>query len=192
MVDYQATRPIQHGGNQAAIRARLKLGNRPLLDFSAPLNALGPPPGAVSAVREATETIDRYPEPGSPRLVERLAEYHGVPTDRIIVGAGTTDLISLIGQVFREPLGRRARELGDPEPPAGPPLRADLRRVSPDLGPERPEHQGLGRAHPGLGPGRRARRGHRPLLDRAPQQPDRPGLGARPPPRPDRPQPRRC
>jgi threonine-phosphate decarboxylase len=117
MVDYQATRPIQHGGNQAAIRARLKLGNRPLLDFSAPLNALGPPPGAVSAVRNATESIDRYPEPGSPRLVERLAEYHDVPADRIIVGAGTTDLIALIGQVSRDPLGRRARELGDPNLP---------------------------------------------------------------------------
>lgn len=117
MVDYQATRPIQHGGNQAAIRARLKLGNRPLLDFSAPLNALGPPAGALSAVREATETIDRYPEPGSPRLVERLAEYHDIPADRIIVGAGTTDLIALIGQVSRDPLARRARELGDPELP---------------------------------------------------------------------------
>ena len=117
MVDYQATRPIQHGGNQSAIRARLKLGNRPLVDFSAPLNALGPPPGAVAAVRAATETIDRYPEPGSPRLVERLAEYHGVPTDRIIVGAGTTELISLIGQVYRESLGRRPCDHGDPATP---------------------------------------------------------------------------
>src|SRR5580704_7211347 len=74
MLDHRATLPIQHGGNQSAIRARLKLGNRPLLDFSAPLNGLGPPPGAVEAVRAATETIDRYPEPGAPRLVERLAE----------------------------------------------------------------------------------------------------------------------
>ena len=79
MLDHRATLPIQHGGNQSAIRTRLKLGNQPLLDFSAPLNALGPPRGAVAAVRAATESIDRYPEPGSPRLVERLAEYHGVP-----------------------------------------------------------------------------------------------------------------
>ena len=114
MVDYQATKPIQHGGNQAAIRARLKLGNRPLLDFSAPLNALGPPPGALAAVREATESIDRYPEPGSPRLIERLAEYHGVPADRIIVGAGTTELIS----PDRPDLPRVA---GPPRPRAGRP-----------------------------------------------------------------------
>ena len=117
MVDYQATRPIQHGGNQAAIRARLRLGDRPLLDFSAPLNALGPPLGALRAVREATEAIDRYPEPGSPRLIARLAEFHGIPADRIIVGAGTTDLIALIGQVCRDSLTRKARELGDPELP---------------------------------------------------------------------------
>ncbi len=110
MVDYQATKPIQHGGNQSAIRARLKLGDRPLLDFSAPLNALGPPVGAVSAVREATETIDRYPEPGSPRLIERLAGYHQVTPDRIIVGAGTTELIGLIGQMYRESQGRPGRE----------------------------------------------------------------------------------
>ena len=115
MLDHRATLPIQHGGNQSAIRARLKLGNRPLLDFSAPLNGLGPPPGAVDAVRAATETIDRYPEPGAPRLVERLAEYHRVPADRILIGAGTTELISLIGQVMRDPLTRRARELGDPD-----------------------------------------------------------------------------
>ena len=118
MLDYQATRPIQHGGNQSAIRARLGLGDRPLLDFSAPLNALGPPPGSLAAVREATETIDRYPDPGSPRLVARLAEYHGISPDRILVGAGTTELIGLIGQMYRESLGRPGREL----PPAETPL----------------------------------------------------------------------
>jgi threonine-phosphate decarboxylase len=117
MVDYRATLPIQHGGNQSAIRARLKLGNRKLLDFSAPLNGLGPPPGAVEVVRAATETIDRYPEPGAPRLVERLADYHQIPPERIVIGAGTTELISLIGQVMRDPLCRRVGELGNPDLP---------------------------------------------------------------------------
>ena len=181
MVDYQATKPIQHGGNQAAIRARLKLGNRPLLDFSAPLNALGPPPGALSAVREATETIDRYPEPGSPRLVERLAEYHGVPLDRIIVGAGTTDLIALIGQVFRDTLGRgRPASWAIPNLPLAhlsEPTYGEYRRTSAQNG---LNTKVWGRAHPRLDPGRRARRRLRPVLDRAPQQPDRPGLGPRP------------
>jgi threonine-phosphate decarboxylase len=117
MLDQQATIPIHHGGNQSAIRARLKLGDLPLIDFSAPLNGLGPPPVAVEAVRAVTESIDRYPEPGSPRLVERLAELHNVPADRIVVGAGTTELINLIGLALRDSLLRRARELGDPEMP---------------------------------------------------------------------------
>ena len=117
MLDQHATLPIQHGGNQSAIRARLRLGNRPLLDFSAPLNGLGPPAGAVAAVRRTIDSIGRYPEPGSPRLVERLADFHGVPADQILVGAGTTELISLVGQVFREPLTQIARDLGDPNVP---------------------------------------------------------------------------
>src|SRR4051812_40239054 len=106
---HRATNPIQHGGNQLAIRARLKLGDRPLRDFSAPLNALGPPPGAISEVRRTIQSIDRYPEPGSPRLVECLAEYHGVPADRILVGAGTTELIGLIGQSHVESTPPRLR-----------------------------------------------------------------------------------
>src|SRR5437899_2738902 len=84
MIDYQATIPIQHGGNQSGIRARLRLGDRPMLDFSAPLNGLGPPLGSLAAARAAFETIDRYPEPGCPRLVECLADRHGVPADRIL------------------------------------------------------------------------------------------------------------
>src|SRR5262245_29179372 len=109
--------PIQHGGNQSAIRARLRLGNLPLVDFSAPLNALGPPDGALAAVRRALETIDRYPEPGSPRLVERLADYHHVPPDHIVVGAGTTELINLIGLSYRDLLLARARELDNSKMP---------------------------------------------------------------------------
>jgi threonine-phosphate decarboxylase len=117
MLDHYATLPIQHGGNQTAIRARLRLGNRPLLDFSAPLNGLGPPAAAIASVRRATESVGRYPEPGAPRLVERLAEWHGVPADRIMVGAGTSELISLIAQCLREPMHELARRLGDPETP---------------------------------------------------------------------------
>jgi threonine-phosphate decarboxylase len=112
-----ATVPIQHGGNQSAIRARLRLGNRPLLDFSAPLNGLGPPNGAIAAVRRSTESIGRYPEPGAPKLVERLAHWHKVHADHILVGAGTTELISMVNQCLREDLLKQARDLGDPEMP---------------------------------------------------------------------------
>jgi threonine-phosphate decarboxylase len=64
-----------------------------------------------------TDSIGRYPEPGSPRLVERLAEFHDVPADRIMVGAGTTELISLVGQALRDELLGASRDAGDPHRP---------------------------------------------------------------------------
>jgi threonine-phosphate decarboxylase len=107
------TRPIAHGGNQYGIRQRLGLGNRPLLDFSASLNPLGPPPAAIEAARKAIDRSGEYPEPGCPRLTARLADCHNVPEDRVIVGAGSTEIISLIAQSHREVLARHLREMGD-------------------------------------------------------------------------------
>lgn len=125
--------PIQHGGNPSAIRRRLGLGDAPLLDFSASLNPLGPPPKSLEAARSAIDRVDVYPEPGGPKLVERLAEFHQVPADRIVIGAGTTELIGLIGQSLREVLAFHAQALGDPTKPLShliEPTYAEYRRVS--------------------------------------------------------------
>ena len=92
-------------------------GSRSQLDFSRTLNPLGPPPAALAAAREAVAAVDRYPRSGAPRLTERLAALHGLPVDRVIVGAGTTELIGLIAQSLRDVLTLHARELGDPEQP---------------------------------------------------------------------------
>ncbi len=108
-------KPITHGGNISAIRKRLGLGQRPLTDFSVSLNPLGPPPNAMIAARTALETCERYPEPGCHKLTEYIAEKHDVPTDCVIVGAGTTELISLVGQSLREILAMHAEEVGDPD-----------------------------------------------------------------------------
>ena len=104
------TRVIHHGGNQWAIRQRLGLGDRPLLDVSVSLNPLGPPARALEAAHRALDRAGSYPEPGSPRLVATLAEKLGVSGDAIMVGSGTTEIISLLAQVLRESL---LREYGD-------------------------------------------------------------------------------
>jgi threonine-phosphate decarboxylase len=111
-------KPIEHGGDPEGARRRLRLGDRPLFDFSTGLNVFGPTPAVLAAARQAVDELaGRYPEPGCPHLTERLAERHGVPVNRIIVGAGTTELISLIGQSLREVLALHAQELGDPKMP---------------------------------------------------------------------------
>jgi threonine-phosphate decarboxylase len=108
---------IEHGGDPGGVRRRLGLGDIPLRDFSTNLNPLGPPPAALAAAREAVGRATLYPEPGCPRLTERLAELHGLPLARVIVAAGTTDLISLLGQSLRDVLALHAHEIGDPKMP---------------------------------------------------------------------------
>lgn len=106
--------PIPHGGGAAEAQRRYGLGNQPLIDFSALVNPYGPSRSVVDAARASLERVRAFPEAGCPRLVERIAAWHGVPKDRVVVGAGTSELISLIGQSLREVLALHAYENGDP------------------------------------------------------------------------------
>ena len=92
--------PIPQGGGPAEARRRYGLETQPFVDFSNFVNPYGPSRAVVDAARTGLERVGTFPEPGCPRLVERIAERHGVPVDRVIVGAGASELISLIGQSF--------------------------------------------------------------------------------------------
>jgi len=63
----------------------------PRYDFSSNANALGPCPPVLAAVRAAD--VSRYPDPHYARLRERLAAWHGTAPERIVVGAGASELI---------------------------------------------------------------------------------------------------
>jgi threonine-phosphate decarboxylase len=124
---------IPHGGNPASARRSYGLGDIPLLDFSASVNPLGPPPAAIAAAQTALGRVNEYPEPGCPRLTERIAEIHEVPVDRVIVAAGSTELIGLIGQSLREVLALHAIQRGDPAMPVShlvEPAYGEYRRAS--------------------------------------------------------------
>jgi histidinol-phosphate aminotransferase len=72
-----------HGGTDA--------GPQPRYDFSTNANPLGPCPMVLRAVREADVT--RYPDPLYTNLRAALSRHHGVAADRIVVGAGASELI---------------------------------------------------------------------------------------------------
>jgi histidinol-phosphate aminotransferase len=72
-----------HGGTDAL--------PEPRYDFSSNANALGPCPAVLAAVRAAD--VSRYPDPHYTHLRERLAAWHGTTPDRIVVGAGASELI---------------------------------------------------------------------------------------------------
>ena len=72
-----------------------------VLDFSASLNPLGPPPEALAAYHDAAALIARYPPPYPSDLAARLAERHRVVPDNIVVGNGSTQLIHLLARTLR-------------------------------------------------------------------------------------------
>ena len=72
-----------HGGTDAL--------PEPRYDFSSNANALGPCPWVLAAVRNADVT--RYPDPLYTELRAKLASHHLTTPDRIVVGAGASELI---------------------------------------------------------------------------------------------------
>jgi len=115
----------------------------------------------------------------APRLVERLAEYHGVPADRILVGAGTTELISLVSNALRDELLTRPGRPATYDRPVShlvEPTDGEYKRACAQNGLRtKVWEQRNARLEPGFQLPRRAR--HR--LDLQPEQPDRPRLGPR-------------
>ena len=63
----------------------------PRYDFSSNANPLGPCPSVLAAVRNADVT--RYPDPQYTRLRVTLAAHHQTVPERIVVGAGASELI---------------------------------------------------------------------------------------------------
>lgn len=83
-----------HGGTDS--------GPEPRHDFSTNANPLGPCPAVLAAVRAAD--LSRYPDPAYTRLRETLAAHHGVTPDRIVVGAGASELILRLVRAHRGPV----------------------------------------------------------------------------------------
>jgi threonine-phosphate decarboxylase len=68
------------------------------LDFSASINPLGPPRGALDAYHSAVVDIASYP-PAYPRHLEaELARWLGVEPECVLAGNGSTQLIYLLAR----------------------------------------------------------------------------------------------
>ncbi len=71
------------------------------IDFSISINPLGPPPCALKAYGSAAARIAVYPEPYPRKLEAAVAKWLGVPSDFVLAGNGSTQLIYLTARVFR-------------------------------------------------------------------------------------------
>lgn len=75
----------------------------PVAKLSANESPLGPSPRAIEAYRGLAETLHRYPDGGSTRLRETFAARDGVAAERLVFGAGSDELISLLIQSYAGP-----------------------------------------------------------------------------------------
>lgn len=95
------TQPVYEPGKPIEDVAR-ELGLDPdgILKLASNENPLGPSPLAMDAVRAALATAQLYPDGGCIALRDRLARRHGLPTEGIIVGNGSNEVLELLGHAF--------------------------------------------------------------------------------------------
>ena len=66
-------------------------------------NPFGPSPHAVDAMRSTLSTANLYPDDDCSQLRRKLAAYHGLPPEQVLVTAGSTALLSLLCQTLLGP-----------------------------------------------------------------------------------------
>lgn len=71
-----------------------------LIDFSANINPLGPPPSMKEHWGEFFHRISDYPDPHAAVLKARIAELEGIKEEQILIGNGGAELIFLLGRML--------------------------------------------------------------------------------------------
>jgi histidinol-phosphate aminotransferase len=82
--------------------SKLKGHNR-IIKLSSNENAFGPSPLAVAAYAQAAGKLHRYPDGSYKQLRDAIAKLHGLKADRIICGAGSDEIISLLCLAYAGP-----------------------------------------------------------------------------------------
>lgn len=83
-----------HGGNLLWAATLAGCPPSSILDFSASINPLGPPPLLLKAVAENLGAIVHYPDPSYQQLCLALAQEHQIPPSYILPGNGAAELIT--------------------------------------------------------------------------------------------------
>ena len=73
-----------------------------MLEFSGPINFLGPSPKALEAVKENAKLIRYYPDPNPVEFKEQIARYVGnnVEPENLLLGNGSIELIYMITEIL--------------------------------------------------------------------------------------------
>ena len=79
-----------------------------MLEFSGPINYLGPPQSAIDAVKQNARLIKFYPDPNPVEFKEEIARYvgSGIQEENVLLGNGSIELIYMIAESL--PKGHKA------------------------------------------------------------------------------------
>ncbi len=92
---------FEHGGNIHKLSSGNGLGTETLIDFSANINPLGPPPWLRSLVNRNLHLVAHYPDPDCRELVEEIASRYQVSRQTIIPSNGTSELLHLLPSAMK-------------------------------------------------------------------------------------------
>ena len=84
---------IVHGGNIYELSARAGCSPDDILDFSASINPLGPPPGLAQIISGCFHRLANYPDIHNKLLIDAISKFHAIDPEYIAVGNGSTELI---------------------------------------------------------------------------------------------------
>jgi histidinol-phosphate aminotransferase len=82
--------------------SRLPSGVKPI-KLSSNETPLGPSPKAVAAFKSAAGALERYPDGTAAALRAAIATRYGLNPARIVCGAGSDELLSLLAQAYLGP-----------------------------------------------------------------------------------------
>ncbi len=89
-----------HGGAPEETFARLGLMPRPVLDFSASVSPLGPPPEIIALWPELLAELTRYPDVDGRGVSRYYEQSHGVPSEAVLAGNGSTECLYLVPRML--------------------------------------------------------------------------------------------
>lgn len=92
---------LEHGGNFVALCDYFQVSPDQAVDFSASINPLGFPKGLDTFLASRLFTIKYYPDPENQNVLAHLSEYLGIPTEFLVAGNGSMELIDLILRVLK-------------------------------------------------------------------------------------------
>lgn len=93
---------ISHGGDIWGFSRKYNIPMEDVLEFSGPINFLGPPAKAIEAVKQHAKLIRFYPDPNPVEFKGEIAKYVGcgVKEENILLGNGSIELIYLITEIL--------------------------------------------------------------------------------------------